>query len=288
MAGREPETLEALKRASAANTASLIGGEFAEVPLPLLGPESISAALRRGLESYQRHLGCRPAAFGRRQFGLSPALPQILRRLGFTAAFHCTLDDGQFPVGSQSRIQWEGIDGSTIEALGCVPLDASRADSFLLVAEMLAQQSKLDQTATLVFAHWPGRTSGWYDDLRRVASYSSVLGQFLTIGGYFSQSAWDSRHAAYKPDEYRSPYLRQEVAAGRLDPISRWVRYARRRATLEAAGGCECWPSACGDQRAGRSTIVWRWRSKTRASRPSTGSRPQKRWMPNWPDRSHN
>jgi alpha-mannosidase len=202
--------------------------------------------LRRGLASYDRHLGCRPTVFGRRQFGLSAALPQILRRLGFTAAFHCTLDDGQFPVGSQSRIQWEGIDGSTIEAIGCVPLDAGRAESFLLAAEKLAEASKLDHAATLVFAHWPGRTSGWYDALRRVASYSTVLGRFLTVGGYFSQPCWDSRHAAYQPDEYRPPYLRQDVAAGRVAPISRWVGYARRRATLEACSGLRMLAAACG------------------------------------------
>jgi alpha-mannosidase len=243
MACQEPETLEALKKALAAETVSLLGGEFTEVPLPLLGPEAIAGELRRGLDSYERHLGCRPTTFGRRRFGLCAALPQILHRLGFTAAFHCTLDDGQFPVGGQSRIQWEGIDGST---LGCAPLDAARADSFLLVAEKLAEASRLDHAAALVFAHWPGRASGWYDDLRRIASSSSVLGRFATIGGYFGETRWDSRHAAYKPDEYRAPYLRQDVAAGRPDPVSRWVRYARRRATLEACSGLRMLAAACG------------------------------------------
>ena len=40
---------------------------------------------------------------------------------------------------------------------------------------------------------------------------------------------------APKADEYRSPYLRQAVAAGQADPISRWVRYYQRRAAAEAA-----------------------------------------------------
>ena len=221
MAAAEPETLAALKKALTDDVVALVGGEFTELPLPLLGPEAILGQLCRGLAAYERHLGCRPTVFGRRPFGLIAALPQIVRRLGFTAAFHCTLDDGQFPVGSQSRIQWEGTDGTAIEALGCVPLDAAAAASFLLVAEKLAEAGKLDQTATLAFAHWPGRTSGWYDDLQRVASYSTVLGRFVTVDGYFGQSCWDSRHVAYKPDEYRSPYLRQDVAARQPDPISR-------------------------------------------------------------------
>ena len=40
-----------------------------------------------------------------------------------------------------------------------------------------------------------------------------------------------AKRSHYQPDEYRSPYLQQDVAAGRRDPISRWVRYFRRRAT---------------------------------------------------------
>ena len=131
MAHREPETLDALKQALAAGSAALIGGEFAESPLPLLDPEAIAQHLPRGLAAYQEHLQQRPIIFGRRRFGLTPALPQVLRRLGFTAALHCTLDDGRFPTSNQSRIQWEGIDGTTIESLGCLPIDAGRAESFL-------------------------------------------------------------------------------------------------------------------------------------------------------------
>ena len=113
MAQREPETLAALKEALAAGTAALVGGEYAETPLPLLGPQAIGFEIRRGLAAYAEHLKRRPVVFGRRRFGLTPVLPQILDRLGFTAAFHCTFDDGRFPAGNQSRIQWEGSDGTT-------------------------------------------------------------------------------------------------------------------------------------------------------------------------------
>ncbi len=120
----ESQTLEVLKQALAADRAALVGGEWSESRLPLLAPEAIAAELARGLAVYDRHLGRRPTVFGRRRFGLTPVLPQILERLGFTAAFHCTLDDGRFPAGKQGRIQWEGLDGTTIDALGSVPLDA--------------------------------------------------------------------------------------------------------------------------------------------------------------------
>ncbi len=121
MARREPATFEALKQALADNKAALIGGEYAENRLPLLEPEAIELDLRRGRVAYEKHLQRRPTVFGRRRFGLTPVLPQILERNGFTAAVHCTLDDGRFPTGNQSRVQWEGLDGTTIEAIGSLP-----------------------------------------------------------------------------------------------------------------------------------------------------------------------
>ena len=69
--------------------------------------------------------------YGRRRFGLSPLLPQILSRLGFIGAVHATLDDGRFATASQSKVRWEGLDYSAIDALVRLPLDASRSDTFL-------------------------------------------------------------------------------------------------------------------------------------------------------------
>ena len=245
-AQREPRTLDAIRRALADNQAALVGGEFTEVALPLLEPEAIDLHLRRGLAVYDRHLQQHPAVFGRRRFGLTPVLPQILARRGFTGAFHCTLDDGRFPTGNQSRIQWEGLDGTTIEAIGCLPIDATRAESFLRLAERLNDAMNLDDAATVVFAHWPGRTCRWYDDLRRIATYGTVLGTFVTITDYFSQTAYSGQRNHHKADEYRSPYLNQDVTASRRDPISRWVRYFGRRASLEALQTLSMLATVCG------------------------------------------
>ncbi len=234
MARDEPKTLEALKKALEDGKIELIGGEYGEVPLPLLDPEAINLNLARGLTTYEEHLGHRPVVFGRRRFGLTPVLPRILHRRGFTAAFHCTLDDGRFPVGTQTRVQWEGFDSTTIDSLCCIPVDAGRASSFLQLAEKLGDAMNLDQTPTVIFAHWPGGSNQWYDDLRRIAAYSSVLGTFSTFSAYFEQTSFAGHQERNNPDDYRSPYLVQDVAAGRRDPISRWVRYFARRAKLDA------------------------------------------------------
>lgn len=233
MSRKEPATVDVLADALRKKTAGIIGGEFHELPLPLLAPEAIRHQLLEGLKTYEEHLGHRPTVFGRRRFGLSPVLPPLLRELGFTAAVHFTLDDGRFPSGNQSRVQWEGIDGKSIEAIARVPIDATRADAFLRLPERLGDAMDLDHVATLVLAHWPGRASPWYEDIRRIATYTAVLGSFSTIDDYFEETNMSGQQVRYKCDQYRSPYLRQDVAAGRGDPISRWVYYHRRHATAQ-------------------------------------------------------
>lgn len=234
MARTEPESLAALKAALEKGRVTLIGGEYDEQDLPLLAIEDILAQFQRGLESYERHLGQRPVIFGRRRFGLTPWLPSILPRLGFTGAIHFTLDDGKFPSGNQSKLRWEGFDGTEIDALARIPLDVRQPESYLRLSERLGNTMDLDHAASAVFAHWPGQTSPFYEDLRRMAQYASVLGRFTTLADYFQNTLHSGSAACHEADKYRSPYLRQEVAAGRPDPISRWVRYHRRRAEADA------------------------------------------------------
>ncbi len=234
MARQEPATLAALKEGLEKERVALIGGEYREQAIPLMSPESILDELRRGREAYQRHLGRQPAIFGRRRFGLSPVLPQILRKFGFTGAVHFTLDDGNFPTSRQAKIWWVGMDGSEVEALAQLPIDAGRATSFLNFASKVSNTSYNENNATAVLAHWPGHTTAWYGDLKRVAAYSPVLGEFRTISEYFEQSQSISEWTRSAPDAYRCPYLRQAVHGRRQDPISRWVRYHRRRAQTDA------------------------------------------------------
>ena len=126
---------------------------------------------------------------------------------------HCTLDDGRFPSGNQSRIQWEGLDGSTMEAIGRIPIDVGRADAFLRLPEKLGNAMDLDHVATVILAHWPGQSSPWYEDLRRIAAYTNVVGTFTTIDEYFRQTGMTGQQTLYLPDQYRAPYLKQAVAA---------------------------------------------------------------------------
>ena len=221
MAASEPHTLDRLRLSLDHKTASIVGGEHTETELPLLPLETILAEFRRGLDTYQKLLGQRPSVYGRRRFGLTPLLPQLLSRLGFTGALHLTLDDGQFPTSHQCKTRWEGVDGSSIDALCRLPQDAKAPESFLGLSRKLGEAMDGDHVATLIFAHWPGDTSPFYEDLRRMANYTPALGKFITLDEYFAYTDQPGETTKFTADQYRAPYLKQSIIRKHPDPLSR-------------------------------------------------------------------
>ncbi len=247
LAGEQPQTLAALVSALAEGTADLIGGEQTERELPLLPLEEVFGEIAAGLDNYVRHLKHRPTTFGRRRFGLTPSLPQILDKLEFRGAVHCTLDDGVFPLGQQSKTRWEGLDGTLIDAYAQVPRDAAQSATFLQFARKLGESMDNDHVATLVFAHWPSMASYWYEDLRRIARYSPVLGKFARFSEFFSQTEVPPIYSRFTADEYRSPYFTQAVIRRQGDPISRFVREHRDAATRAAVASLRLLTKLIGD-----------------------------------------
>lgn len=234
LAERSPETMQALKAAVAAGTTGLIGGEDVELRLPLLAQESVLGILRRGRQHYVDRLDYRPKVFGRRRFGLTPSLPQILSKLEFAGALHVTLDDGRFPQGAQIKTRWEGTDGSAIDAIAKVPLDAAKPETFLGLAQKLGESMDMDYVATICLAHWPGQASDWFEDLKRAAKYGSALGKFTTVEAYFRDTSMPGQLDRFEANQYRSPYLKQSVIRRQADPISTIQRYWRRRFNWDA------------------------------------------------------
>ncbi|MBI83479.1 MAG: hypothetical protein CMJ81_09805 [Planctomycetaceae bacterium] len=235
MARSESESLAQLLLRLQSGSVSLVGGELLEQDLVLMAPEEILNGLLAGAKVYEEYVAQKPAVFGRRRYGLTPVLPQILDKLGFVGALHATLDDGQYPVGPQAKSRWEGVDGSSVDALCRVPLDASLPETFLNYARSLGDSMDRDHVATVCLAHWPGLSSVWFDDLRRVARYGPVLGKIVALEEYLGHA----EHAVYgervELDGYRSPYLCQQVAAGDPRPISKWVQHHQTVAVQFAA-----------------------------------------------------
>lgn len=212
----------------------VLGGEREEGPMPLLPLESALLGLQQGVADYERLLGRRPPVFARRRAGLTPLLPQLLVKLGYTGALHFTLDDGRFPLGPQAKTRWEGMDTSVIDVLDQVPCDATKPQTFLALSRHLADTMDSDHVATLAIAHWPGATSVWYDDLRRIAELSPVLGKFMVLDDYFNHTDMPGRLSKFTADEYRPPYLKQAIIRRQADPISSIVEAHRQQAALAA------------------------------------------------------
>lgn len=235
IAQREPETLAAIQRALAENRLGLIGGEQTEQRLPLLSHESLLAELRQGLATSERLLGKRPLVYGRQRFGLTPILPQVLRKLGFEAALHVTFEDGTFPAGSQAKIRWEGADGTSIDSFARMPFDASKPETYLGFAVRIGESIDRDHVAAILLAHWPGTVSPWFHDLQRIGRYGSVLGKFVTVEQFFRDTDLPVHQDRYEAHQYKSPYLKQAVIRRQPDPISTSVRDWRQFYEQQAA-----------------------------------------------------
>ena len=220
IAGHQPETLEALKTAINEKRVTLVGGEYSECPIALTDPETLLAQLRRGLTTYEQYLGVRPKVYGRRTYGLSPWLPQVLNKFGFEGAIHATFDGGQFPDGSQTKTMWEGQDETQINALARPPLDATRPETFLNFCMKMGESMDSDHVATLYFAHWPQQGMEWFEDLRRIAGWGPALGKFTTMDEYFQESDHGGLPNRFNADQYRAPHLKQAVIREEANPIS--------------------------------------------------------------------
>jgi len=235
IADQHPDLLAAIQSAIAEKRLTIVGGEQTEQRLPQMSLEDLRSALQNGGTAAANQFGQRPTVFGRRTFGLTPALPQILNKLGFRGAIHATLDDGRFPEGQQLKTRWEGPDHSAIDAIARAPLNAKEPQNFLGYANKLGETMDMDHVATLFFAHWPGQASCWYNDLKRIAKYGPLLGRMVTLEEYFGDTDFPAHLDSFTADQYRAPYLKQDVIRNVVDPISSRIRYWRQVATAAAA-----------------------------------------------------
>ena len=225
----KPDLVGRMRQKWDAGTINLVGGERYELPVPLVPLESVLWDFQQGLELFESLLGRRPKTWARRRYGFSTQLPQILTKWGYHSALHVALDDGIYPDAEQSKVQWEGCDGTVIHAMTRIPLAADSAMSYLRFPQRMAETMEEDQIAALTFARWPELESPWLDDLRAMDKYAPVLGRFVSFDDFIDQTETPGRLSSYQEREYLSPFFVQDVARDEQDPISRVVRHYRRR-----------------------------------------------------------
>ncbi len=208
-----PQLVDQIREAVSAGRLEIVGGEWSERPVPLVPVTSFLWEFERGRDAFQRLLGSSPSIWGRRRYGMTTLLPLILDRSGFRGALHVALDDGLYPDTEESRVRWEGCDGTTLDATTRIPLAVESAASFLRFPSRLAESMQQDQTAAIVWARWPQVRNPFWHDLERIHAQSHVFGRFVTFRQFFEQADDSGRHSRFQESEYLSPFLIQAVAA---------------------------------------------------------------------------
>ena len=248
MAESHPETVQLLKKAWDEGRADVAGGDLHELAAPLVPLESAILDLQRGRAAFREIFQREPTTWGRRRYGLSPMLPQLLQKFGFHSGLHFLLDDGIYPDREQSRMRWEACDSSSVDAYSRIPLAADSATTWLKFPERMAETMESDQVAALALARWPETKCPFFEDLRRMQNYAPVLGRFVTFEEYFLHT--DDHGGGWHHDtkEYLSPFFVQAVARREDRPITRFRNHVQRVAQFETAA----WQSGIGDALIGR------------------------------------
>ena len=203
MAREHPETLAELRRSLEAGTAGIVGGTYRGSAAANQTPESLLAELNEGRQVARRHLDRDFEVYGQFETEFSPLLPTALKNLGFRGALHVGFDGGPLPKADQRKTNW-GADGAKLEALAAVPLDASRPETWLKLAERIGDTIAHDHVATVLLAAWPGTECEYFDDLRRVSRFGAVLGKLVTLDEYFRETREVDDWTNFYPREYPS------------------------------------------------------------------------------------
>ena len=248
VAESRPQTVQLLKKAWDEGRADIAGGDLQELAAPLVPLESSILDLQRGRAVFREIFQREPTTWGRRRYGLSPILPQLLRKSGFHSGLHFLLDDGIYPDREQSRMRWEACDSSSVDAYSRIPLAADSATTWLKFPERMAETMESDQVAALALARWPETKCPFFQDLRRMQKYAPVLGRFVTFEEYFLHT--DDHGGGWHHDtkEYLSPFFVQAVARREAQPITRFRNHVDRVAQFERAA----WQSGMADALMGR------------------------------------
>ncbi len=225
IASQDSELISLLTKSCQDRESEVIGGEQDQISTPVVPVESIIWQLQSGTKTVQKLVGMTPTTWARRRFGLASVLPMLLHRFGFHSALHLVLDDGIYPDYEQSKIHWEGSDGTILDAFSRIPMSAEGAAGYLRFPQRMAESMEEDQVGALMFAHWPDVKSPFFEDFKRIHQYAPVLGSFVLLNDFFQNTESSGRHSSYDAREYLSPFLSQLVAMRKPDPLSRFINH---------------------------------------------------------------
>lgn len=247
LAERSPEAIIAVRDAIQSGRVEACGGRDDDRPLDACTPEEIAASFAAGRAAWREHLGTPPTCYAAIAGGASAIMPQILAGTGSTSAIWSLFDGTPLPDPGGSRIRQES-GGCGIEAIARSPLDSSKSDTVLRLAESLGDAFDHDHTAVIAFASYAGAVSRWHRLLRRVASRCTLIGGFVTPSTLVERSAGSSITASFEPDAF---WPTQPPSEGVGEAITAAMTATRASATqLMVAHAQLCDAAALGQPRA--------------------------------------
>ena len=266
-AARHPESVQALREAVNDGRAEPCGGRDEDGPLDACTPEEILASFQRGRAAWRDLLGSEPATFARTGGGASPMVPQVLAGLGCTGAVWSLFDGTPLPDPGSSRIRWEG-GGAGIEAIARPPLDARLARTVLTLPDVLGDAMDHDHTAVVQYAHYAGTAGAWHELIRRIGSWSGLLGRFVTPHDLIERTVGMGTLVSFEPDAY-PPTPLPSRSDPEADPVSLAVLAARHEAQRIRAAAAPVMASLAGAAEAA-----------SPPRRPSSAAAGRRRWLP--------
>ncbi len=196
------ETASAIKRAVAEGRLELIGGSQAGGDLNRFGAEPLLADLLAAHASLAQ-LAATPRSFANFDGVVAPLIPKLSAALGYHGVLVTNFAGQRLPPLYPPRCRWQGLDGTSIEALVASPLDRADLGTMLRFSELLSQAMDNDLVATLVLAGWPGETAPYFEDLKVIARRSEVLGRFVKLSDYFTTTTSADRIESLATSYYR-------------------------------------------------------------------------------------
>lgn len=179
---------DAVRERLEAGTLSAVGSLAADTSWPLLLPEQLAAGLAAAREAWHDAVGVRPALFAQQSGPLSPLLPQVLQQTGYAGVLWASFDGRQVPDPAARRFRWRDGAAATVEAVHPRLFDARSAAAILAIPNELGDAMDHDHTVVMMACHHAGSTSPWFDRLRCLASWTTLLGRYVTPDTFFEET----------------------------------------------------------------------------------------------------
>ncbi|EMI18154.1 hypothetical protein RMSM_04904 [Rhodopirellula maiorica SM1] len=168
------------------------GGLGGDVSLDAMTYSDTENAITQAYEQTATQIGLRPPVYARFSGTTPTDMTKVIASLGVDGMISVDFENGS-GFGDEAKVV-RNTGGVELHALTAKPIDASGESAFLALGPRLGEAIDSGEIATGLMVHWTGYESDSYHDVRRVASWSLVLGRFWTLAEYFRSGEQPYHH----------------------------------------------------------------------------------------------